>query len=81
MTRKSLVTFHRLFNELVQKEVNGRPAYRLVTHPIDFCGGNEVVLHCDTIIWFDEITALNTICEKLCLSARIELSESRIIIH
>lgn len=81
MTRKNLVRFHRLFNELVQKKVNGRPSYRLVTHPIDYCGGTEVILHCDTIIWPGEFIALNTICEHMCLTLRIELSESRFIIY
>lgn len=81
MTRKDLVKFHRLFNELVQKEVIGKPAYSFKWHPVDYCGGVEVVLRSDCIVWDKEICSLAAICRSMALSMYIELNDSRIIIH
>lgn len=81
MTRKELVKFHRLFNELVQKEVNGRLAYKVTFHEVDFCGGIEVIVHSDCLIWLNEIVTLQTICRLMCLNSYIELYGKRILIH
>lgn len=80
MTRKDLVKFHRLFNELVQKEVNGQPSFKFDWHSVDYCGGVEVILTSDCLIWDREISALDAICRSMALSLQIELYNSRILI-
>ena len=80
MTRKDLVKFHRLFNELVQKEVNGKPSYKFDWHPVDYCGGVEVILTSDFLIWDKEISTLDSICRCMALSLQIELYNGRILI-
>ena len=80
MTRKDLVKFHRLFNELVQKVVNGHPAYEFKWNQVDYCGGVEVVLRSDCIIWDREISTLDSICRSMALSLLIELYNGRILI-
>lgn len=80
MTRKDLVKFHRLFNELVQKVVNGSPSYKFDWQPVDYCGGVEVILTSDCIIWDREISILDAICRGMALSMQIELYNGRILI-
>lgn len=81
MTKKQLLRFHLLFNDLVQKKVNGRLAYSFETRSIDFLGGIEVVIKSDCIIYLDEIAALNVICSNMCVQPYIELEKGLIICH
>lgn len=80
MTRKKLVKFHRLFNELVQHEVDGHLAYGFKSHSVDYCGGVEVILRSDYVIWDREISTLDSICRSMALSMQIELYNGRILI-
>lgn len=80
MTRKNLIKFHRLFNELVQMVIDGRPAYKFRWQPVDYCGGFEVILTSNYVIWDREISTLDAICRSMALSLQIELYNGRILI-
>lgn len=81
MTKKQVLRFNRLFNDLVQKQVNGRNAFNLSLHQIDYLGGSEIHITSDTLIWLDEMHALQTICRDMCVQCCIELDRGRIVIH
>lgn len=81
MTKKQVLRFNRLFNDLVQKKVNGRNAYQVSVQAIDHLGGYEIRLKSHCLIWLGEMRALQTICDDLCASCYIKLDESQIIIH
>lgn len=78
MTKKQLMRVHLLFNDLVQKKVNGRLAYEFHVNNIDYLGGYEVIITTDCIIWLSEIAALQVICDNVCVQSCIELSKGRI---
>lgn len=81
MTKKQLMKFHRQFNDLVQKQVNGKPAFQFQVNEIDYLGGYEVFITTDCLIWPSEIEALNVICGRMCLQCSIVMFDARIEIR
>lgn len=81
MTKKEVLRFSRLFNDLVQKKVNGHPDYKLEVHHIDHLGGNEVILKPGCIVWPNEVQAIDTICHDMSLSCVLRFHDGIIVIH
>ena len=81
MTKKDLMKFQRQFNDLVQKLVNGKPAFKIQVNEIDYLGGYEVFITTDCLLWPQEVAALQVICEGLCLQCCIVMRYERIEIR
>lgn len=81
MTKKQVLRFNRLFNDLVQKKVNGHNAYQVSLLVIDYLGGYEIQIESNFLIWLNELQALQTICENLCANCMVKLDKGQIIVH
>lgn len=73
MTKKDLEKFHRLFNELVQREVNGKVYYGFHVEHIDYCGGYYVMIDGCCLLHESDLVALMACADAVTASVRIHL--------
>jgi len=81
MTKKDVFRFSRLFNDLVQKKVNGHPDYKLEVHHIDYLEGYQIVLKPGCIVWPEEVQAIDAICYDMCLSLVLRFHDGIMVIQ
>ena len=73
MTKKGLEKFHRLFNELVQRNVNGRVYYGFHVEHIDYCGGYMVKIEGHCLLHESDLVALMACADAVTASCRVHL--------
>lgn len=81
MTKKEFQKFYPLFTLLVKQYCNGEYVMNASAHLIDYCGGYELELHPDCLIWGDEMSLINSLCRKFAVSFEIRLYEGALIIR
>ena len=80
MTKKEVMKFSRLFNEMVQREVNGKPHIKWHVDRCDCCGGYCVIINNTSLLFGSDLVCINSIAESLCCSMRLHLQSCYIMI-
>lgn len=80
MTKKDVMKFSRLFHEMVQREINGKPYFSLRTVPVRNCGGYSIEIRDVVLAYGSEIVAINSICESMCCTLRLNLKDGVMLI-
>lgn len=73
MTKKGLMKFSRLFNELVQRNVNGHVYYGFHVEHIDYCGGIRVIIDGHCLLHESDLVALMACADAVTASVRVHL--------
>ena len=81
MTKTEFQKFYHLFTVLVKQTVNEEYVMNASAHLIDYCGGYELELHPECLMWGDEMSLINSLCRRFALSFEIHLSEGALIIR
>lgn len=80
MTKKQVMKFSRLFNEMVQKEVNGMPYIKWHVDRYDGCGGYCVIINNTALLFGSDLVCINSIAESLGCSLRLHLKSCYMVI-
>lgn len=81
MTKEVFQKFYNLFTALVKQEVNGQYCLNASAHLIDHCGGYELELHPDCLMWGAEFSLINALCDKFGLAFEVRLYDGRLTIR
>lgn len=80
MTKKDVMKFSRLFHEMVQRKINGKPYFSLRTVPVRNCGGYSIEIRGAVLVHGDDLVAINSICESMCCTFRLYLKDGFMLI-
>lgn len=81
MTKEKFSKIYTLFTVLIKQEVNGEYVMGASAHLIGHCGGYELELHPDCLMWGDEFVALQAMCSRFGLACEVYIYEGKIIIR
>ena len=81
MSKKEFMKMFGLFSYVVADGHDDVLSYTPSAHLIDHCGGYELELHPDSIMWGDEISCLAMMADRLCCSMECRFPEGKIIIR
>lgn len=81
MTKKEFQKFYLLFTKLVKQEVNNEYAMNASAHLIDYCGGYELELHPNCLMWGAEFVMIQALCDKFALAFEVHLRSGALIIR
>lgn len=73
MTKEVFEKFYSLFTTLVKQEVNDEYIMNANCHLIDHCGGYELELHPQALMWGNEFALIEALCGRFYLSFEIRL--------
>lgn len=81
MTRNEFQKFYLLFTQLVKQEVNGEYCMNASAHLIGHCGGYELELHPDCLMWGSEFVLLQGLCDRFRVSLEVHIYNGALIIR
>ena len=81
MTKKEFQKFYLLFTKLVKQEVNNEYCMGASAHMIDYCGGYELELHPECLMWGYEFVLLEGLCHRFALSLEVHFWSGALIIR
>lgn len=81
MTKHEFQKMFLLFRVVMLRDSDDLFRYSPSAHLIGHCGGYELELHPDLIIWDREIIRLCSLADKLCLSVECRFCDGSIIIR
>lgn len=81
MTKAEFQKFYLLFTKLVKQEVNNEYVMNASAHLVDYCGGYELELHPNCLMWGDEMALINSLCRRFALAFEIHLYDGALIIR
>ena len=81
MTKEMFSKFYSLFTSLVKQEVNGEYVMNASAHLIGHCGGYELELHPDCLLWGDEFVLLQGLCSRFGFAFEVYIYDGKIIIR
>ena len=73
MTKNVFIKFYDVFTSLVRQNVLDEYVMNASAHLIDHCGGYELELHPDCLMFGEEIVLINSLCNRfqLCFEIRV----------
>ena len=80
MTKQEFQKFYLLFTKLVKQEVNDEYCMNASAHLVDYCGGYELELHPDCLMWGREFVLIESLCNLFALSFEVRMSKGVLII-
>lgn len=81
MTKNEFMKMFGLFSYVVANGHDDVLSYSPSAHLIDHCGGFELELHPNSIMWGGEVSCLALIVERMCCSMECRFPEGLIIIR
>lgn len=81
MTKIDFLLFYDRFTEMIKQDVNGDYCMNASAHIIDHCGGYELELHPQCLMWGEEFAFITALADRLGLSFEIHFPEGRLIIR
>ena len=81
MTKEKFCEFYPLFQYCIKQIVNGVYVMNASAHLIDYCGGYELELHPECLMWSSEFVMIHALCDKYALSCEVRFYEGSIIIR
>lgn len=66
MTKKEFQKFYLLFTKLVKQEVCDEYCMNASAHLVDHCGGYELELRPDRLMWGEELVLLQALANSYC---------------
>lgn len=81
MTKEMFSKFYSLFTSLIKQEVCGEFVMNASAHLINHCGGYELELHPNCLMWGDEFVLLQGICTRLGLAFEVHIYNGSLIIR
>lgn len=81
MTKKEFSEFYAIFIKYVKQEVGGEYCMNASAHLIDHCGGYELELNPQCLMWGEEIAFITAIADRMALSFEIHFPEGRLTIR
>ena len=81
MTKQKFSKFYRLFTILVKQEVNNEYVMCASCHFIDHCGGYELQLRPECLMWGSEFALMQALCDRLSLSFEVHMSQGLLTIR
>lgn len=81
MTKNQFQKFYLLFTKLVKQDVSGEYCMNASAHLIDHCGGYELELHPDCLMWGPEFCLIESLCYRFRLSFEIRMYNGSLIIR
>lgn len=80
MTKNEFIEFYDVFTRLVKQEVNGQYCMNACADLVDYCGGYSLVLRPDMLLWGQEVSLINALCEKFCHTLEINMERGKLTI-
>lgn len=81
MTKEKFVEFYPIFTFCVKQIVNGEYIMNASAHLIDHCGGYELELHPECLMWSSEFVMIHALCDHHALSCEVYMRDGSIIIR
>lgn len=81
MTKEMFSKIYALFTSLIKQEVCGVYCMNASAHLIGHCGGYELELHPDCLMWGDEFVLLQGVCTRFGLACEVHMYNGTIIIR
>ena len=81
MTKDGFKLMYRAFADIITRDKDDLFAWVPSAHFIDHCGGYELELHPDNIVWDNEIICLCAMAAKLCHTVECHFYDGSIIIR
>lgn len=81
MTKEVFQKFYNMFTKLVKQEVNNEYVMNASAHIIDYCGGYELVIRPDCLMWGDEFVMIQALCNRFALSFEIRIYCGELIVR
>lgn len=81
MTKNVFIQFYDVFTSLVKQNVLDRYVMNASAHLIEDCGGYELELHPDCLMFGDEIVLINSLCNRFLLTFEIYVYSGTFIIR
>lgn len=81
MTKNEFILFYDRFKEMIKQDVNGEYCMNASAHFIDHCGGYELELHPQCLMWGEEFAFITALADRMALSFEIHFPEGRLAIR
>ena len=81
MTKNEFQKFYLLFTKLVKQDVNGEYCMNASAHLVDYCGGYELELHPNCLMWGREFALIESLCNRFAISFEVRMSKGALIIR
>jgi len=81
MTKNVFIQFYDVFTSLVRQNVLDDYVWNASAHLIDHCGGYELELHPDCLMFGEEIVLINSLCNRFLLAFEIRFYNGVLIIR
>lgn len=75
MTKDLFIEFYDLFTSLVKQEVNDEYCMNASCMMVDYCGGYCLEIRPNCLMWGDEMSILDALSRRLCVSMQIRMYE------
>lgn len=81
MTKKEFQKFYLLFTKLVKQEVCNEYCMNASAHLVDHCGGYELELHPDCLMWGSELALIESLAARFCHTFVCDFRKGQLIIR
>ena len=81
MTKNVFIQFYDVFTSLVKQFVLDNYVMNASAHLIGNCGGYELELHPDCLMFGEEVVLINSLCNRFLLTCEIYMYSGKIIIR